>query len=240
MIYTHLVLVRSLTTYKECNMDKKEYDEFIINFNQHEMFADSAISVRDYGDRMVIVDKHARNGVISFKTAKNKELAAKIRDENYEMTTDDLIVNEGAILKNQYGERRFLIEKAIIIPAKYDYNYRVKYESGYIGPVSEIPENHSLDSTRFYTYENTWQNYHDEYGKVDDMNTAMVYYGGKQYLIYGESGNMYQDGFARCRVNNTRFVLGSYGWEVYGTNEAPDIPGPVYRVMHFYREYITR
>ena len=83
MIYTHLVLVRSLTTYKECNMDKKEYDEFIINFNQHEMFADSAISVRDYGDRMVIVDKHARNGVINFKTAKNKELADRLIRNTY-------------------------------------------------------------------------------------------------------------------------------------------------------------
>ena len=238
MTYTHLVLVRSLTLYKEYNMDKKEYDEFIINFNRDEMFADCAISVRDYGDRMVIVDKHARNGVISFKVAKNKELADKIRDENYEMTTEDLIINEGAILKSICGERRFLIEKAVIIPAKYDYNYRVKYEAGFIGPMSEIPENHSLDSTRFYTYENTWKNYHDEYGKVDDMNTAMVYCGGKQYLIYGESGKMYQDGLARCKVNNVRFVLGPYGWVVSGTNEVPDIPEQVYKIMHLYRVYI--
>lgn len=219
---------------------KKEYEEFIINFNQHEMFAESAISVRDYGDRMAVVDRHARNGVISFKTAKNKELASKIRDEDYVMTTDDLIINEGSVFKNRYGERRFLIEKAVIIPAKYDYNYRVRYEDGYIGPMSEIPENHSLDSAKYYTYENTWKNYHDEYGKIDDMNTAMVYCGGKQYLIYGEPGSMYRDGCARCRVNNTRFVLGAYGWEVYGTSDVPDIPNQVYRIMTLYRVYVMK
>lgn len=219
-------------------MDKKEYDEFIINFNQHEMFADSAISVRDYGDRMVIVDKHARNGVINFKTAKNKELADKIRDENYEMTTDDLIINEGAILKNQYGERRFLIEKAIIIPAKYDYNYRVKYEAGYIGPMSEIPANHSLDSTRFYTYENSWENYHNEFGKINDMNTAMVYCNGKQYLLTGESGREWHDGMPRCCVNNTRLVYGPIGWEAYGTNNRPEFPEPVWKMLTLFAAYL--
>ena len=104
--------------------------------------------------------------------------------------------------------------------------------------MSEIPANHSLDSTRFYTYEDSWENYHHEYGKIDDMNTAMVYCNGKQYLIYGESGKMYQDGLARCRVNNVRFVLGPYGWVVSGTNEVPDIPEQVYKIMHLYRVYI--
>lgn len=221
-------------------MTKKEYKEYVINFNDDgcDSFTNCGISIRDYGDTMVLVDCNARNGVLSFKTAKNKPLVEKIRNEDYEMKTSELLINPGAVFKTSLGERRYIIEKCIVIPAKYDYNYGILYDNGYMGPISEIPENHALDSTKFYTYENKWENYCSEYGKYDDPYTAMVYCNGKQYLLTGESGHEWHDGMPRCCVNNIHLVYGPIGWEAYGTNHKPDFPEPVRKMLMLFATYL--
>lgn len=221
-------------------MTKKEYKEYVIKFNDDgdASFTYCGVSVRDYGDTMVLADTTARTGILSFKTAKNKALAEKIRNEDHEMKTSELLINPGALLKPLNEERRFLIEKCIVIPAKYDYNYHVLYDNGYIGPVSEVPENHALDSTKFYTYSHKWENYHNEFGKINDMNTAMVYCNGKQYLLTGESGREWHDGMPRCCVNNTRLVYGPIGWEAYGTNNRPEFPEPVWKMLTLFAAYL--
>lgn len=223
-------------------MDKnKNYREFIINFNDdHASFTKCGVSIRDYGDTMVLVDRNARNGVLIFKPAKNKELAEKVRNEDCVLTVNDLVINPGAIIKTPTGDRRYITDKTVVIPAKYDYNYRIKYDDGYMGPEGTVSDDHALDSTKEYSYENTWEEYHEEYGKYDDMNTAMVYYQGKQYLITGESGKMWQDGLPRCYVNNTKLLYGPHGWEAYGTADRPEFPEPIWKMLTLYLIYLRK
>ena len=197
---------------------KNSYKEIKINLNKGEFyFTYCGITARDFGDRISIVDTGARNGVIAFEVSTNEELADKIRTES--CCRNEILIEPGATFIAPSGEKSKTKEQFIVIPSKYDYNYKLKFDNGCIcSSVLNIDSEHrcfnSMLENRMMNGENNWESYMKRFSRGGSPTGAAVFSDGQQFYIELEWSTLWQDNRPHALINGFPYVYDSYdGWK---------------------------
>lgn len=195
---------------------KNNYKEIKINFGNKFYFTHCGITVRDFGHHISIADSGARNGIIAFSVNENAELADKIRSNTLSMN-DNILVEAGATFISPEGEKTRTTERYLLIPSKYDYNFRIKFDDGCLCPISEIDLKHSLfDSMRqdrMFNCFNSWESYMSRFSRGGSGKEAAVFAEGQQFYISVDWSTEWQDGRPHVEINGLQYVYDSFdGW----------------------------
>ena len=199
---------------------KNNYKEIKINCNNGEFyFTHCGITTRDFGERICITDAGARNGVIAFAVSANKELADKIRNESV-LLSNEIFVEPGATFIAPSGLKFKTQERFIVIPSKYDYNYRIKFDEGAIESILKIDSEHQhqfnsmLENSMMNNGQHNWESYMGRFSRGGSPSSAAVFSDGKQFYIDVEWSTQWQDGRPHATINGKPYVYDSYdGWK---------------------------